>query len=169
MLSSAAHSISPRARSLVLMKSCHLPFQPRFRSHSFVHGSDLETIEGEKQRNLEKKQQLTSTTHEVHAPGWNGYVASASEVHVKFIALFQADEEGPPTSELASKTVKYILERHGENTCSREEATYEKDEVQGPLKGSTTGTVDESFVKETLRKRTNNMTISEEDIAETYD
>jgi hypothetical protein len=32
---------------------------------------------------MEKKQHLTSTTHEEQAPGWNEYLASSSEAHIK--------------------------------------------------------------------------------------
>ena len=44
-----------------------------------MHENDPAVLEREKHLNLQGKQQ---STHE-HAPGWNEYLASASEAHVK--------------------------------------------------------------------------------------
>lgn len=42
----------------------------------------LQVLEKEKHRNLSRTQHETSTPHK-HAPGWNEYIASASEANVK--------------------------------------------------------------------------------------
>ncbi|KIJ52557.1 hypothetical protein M422DRAFT_65004 [Sphaerobolus stellatus SS14] len=129
-------SRSLASRSLHAARFGPLSFH-RFNSQSAMHGGDPETLEREKRRNLEKKQHLTSTPHE-GAPGWNEYLASQSEAFVK------ADRhvaDGPPSSDLAERTVKHVKERHVQSSGlgSREEAKYERDEVEGPLKTSATG------------------------------
>ncbi|KAH9838323.1 uncharacterized protein C8Q71DRAFT_750484, partial [Rhodofomes roseus] len=48
-----------------------------------MHEHDPDTIEKEKHRNLTGKQHKTSAPHEKTAPGWNEYLASASEAAVK--------------------------------------------------------------------------------------
>jgi hypothetical protein len=63
------------------------------------------------------------------------------------------------------ETVKHVHKRHGSIKNSGEEAMYDRDEVQGPLRGSTTGTVDELDVKEKLRENKTNMTTSERDVS----
>ena len=47
-----------------------------------MHDNDPEILELEKKRNLSKQQHKTSTPH-AHAPGWNEYLASASEASIK--------------------------------------------------------------------------------------
>ncbi|TCD70236.1 hypothetical protein EIP91_004417 [Steccherinum ochraceum] len=120
---------------------------PRYYS-STVHGNDPEVLEQEKQRNLRNEQHKTSTPVR-NAPGWNEYLASASEAAIK------ADRGDTEPHELAEHTVKHMKERHhtvetttttpGEGSSSKSEtvneervdareASYEKDEVGGPLK-----------------------------------
>ncbi|KAL6302505.1 hypothetical protein BKA93DRAFT_736672 [Sparassis latifolia] len=113
---------------------------------STTNDNDPEVLELEKQRNLSKSQHKTSTTVE-NAPGWNEYLASASEAAVK------ADRSEIPTSELEQRTIEHIRNRHhsehtssassktellsnGEGTIESREATYERDEISGPLKGA---------------------------------
>lgn len=43
----------------------------------------LQLLEREKHRNLTQSQHKTSTPHKKDAPGWNEYLASASEANVK--------------------------------------------------------------------------------------
>ncbi|KZS92332.1 hypothetical protein SISNIDRAFT_550367 [Sistotremastrum niveocremeum HHB9708] len=83
---------------------------------STVHENDPETLEREKARNLAKEQHHTSTPHE-HAPGWNEYLASSSEAHVK------ADKSEGTAEELQTRTVEHIKKRHHEDN----------DNVKGPL------------------------------------
>ena len=93
---------------------------------SFDH---LQVLEREKQKNLSDKQHKSSAPHE-HAPGWNELLASASEANVK------ADKAVGVTPEiLAKRTIEHIKERHhAEDSTVGVEATYEKEEVDGPLK-----------------------------------
>ncbi|KAF8591075.1 hypothetical protein K439DRAFT_1380993, partial [Ramaria rubella] len=128
---------------------------------SAVHDGNPEILEVEKRRNLEKKQHLTSTTHEEHAPGWNEYLASASEAHIK---ADRHGQDGPPTIELTERTIKHVKDRHnGEERIhsSREEASYERDEVLGPLKNSSAGTVEE-LTHEDKKRNKHETTLSEE-------
>ncbi|KAF7797326.1 hypothetical protein EIP86_008521 [Pleurotus ostreatoroseus] len=102
------------------------------RYSSTVHDNDPETLEKEKHRNLNKEQHKTSTT--IHnAPGWNEYLASASEAAVK------ADRAEITPEQLAAQTVQHVRERHhGNGTEERVdayEASYERDETTGPLRG----------------------------------
>ncbi|KAI0766781.1 hypothetical protein BC629DRAFT_1292894 [Irpex lacteus] len=121
-------AVVPITRSAVIGK----------RYSSTVHENDPETIEIEKQRNLRKEQHKTSTPIK-NAPGWNNYLASASEAAIK------ADRSDHNPEELATETVQHIKERHhsappkglnGEERVDAYEASYERDETTGPLKNS---------------------------------
>ena len=110
----------------------------------------MQVLELEKQRNLRKEQHKTSAP--IHnAPGWNQYLASASEAAIKVrsrrvsywapivIALYQADRSDSTPEELATETVKHIKARHHGATNNHDdrldalEAGYERDETMGPL------------------------------------
>ncbi|KAF9648699.1 hypothetical protein BDM02DRAFT_3115023 [Thelephora ganbajun] len=124
MLSLSSRSILKR--SLVTQRGA-----ARFYSStSTVHDNDPEVLEVEKQRNLTNRQRATSTPVS-EAPGWNEYLATASEAHVK------ADKSKDSLVTLVSKTVEYVQSRYSpdERVGSRE-AMYERDSVEGPL-GST--------------------------------
>lgn len=56
---------------------------------STIHNNDPDTLELEKQRNLARKQHLTSTPIS-EAPGWNEHLASSSEAHVKVGNVWQS-------------------------------------------------------------------------------
>ncbi|PCH34298.1 hypothetical protein WOLCODRAFT_160764 [Wolfiporia cocos MD-104 SS10] len=131
---------------------------PRFYASS-THENDPHLLETEKRRNLTGQQHKTSTTME-HAPGWNEYLASASEAAVK------ADGSDGTLEELQHRTVKHIKDRHHSNespiASPREQATntkrmadgegfqavYERDEVSGPLSGA----VGTEYVEEHIEK-----------------
>ncbi|KAF8151845.1 hypothetical protein K438DRAFT_1457357, partial [Mycena galopus ATCC 62051] len=66
---------------------------------STMHDNDPETLEREKDRNLEGQQDESSTPHK-HAPGWNEPLASSSEASVK------ADQATGSPSELQKTTVE---------------------------------------------------------------
>ncbi|KAI0342752.1 hypothetical protein BDW22DRAFT_149138 [Trametopsis cervina] len=135
MYSIAARSVARRAvvapvtRSTVLVN----------HYSSSVHGNDPEVIETEKQRNLRGEQHKTSTPIK-NAPGWNQYLASQSEAAVK------ADRSDHSPEELATQTVQHIKDRHhtehsagkleGEERVDAYEASYERDDLTGPLKNS---------------------------------
>ncbi|KAJ3814088.1 hypothetical protein F5876DRAFT_33715 [Lentinula aff. lateritia] len=113
-------------------------------SMSTMHDNDPDVLDTEKKRNLSKTQHGTSTPHE-HAPGWNEYLASASEAHVK------ADRSTASPSELADKTIKYIHERHSpENAVQPTEASFSRDAVDGPL-GQAEG--HDEVVEKTVEKK----------------
>lgn len=85
-------------------------------------------------RNLSGKQHKTSSTHE-YAPGWNEYLATNSEAAVK------ADKDGSESPDVLQKrSVEHIMARHHEDdvTAGSMEAEYERDEVEGPLRGAST-------------------------------
>ncbi|KAI0696245.1 hypothetical protein BC835DRAFT_874815 [Cytidiella melzeri] len=115
--------VVPVARTSVIAK----------RHSSTMHDNDPEVIEREKQRNLSKEQHKTSTPIK-NAPGWNHYLASASEAAVK------ADRSDHTPEQLATETVQHIKERHevkkpnGEERVDAYEASYERDDLSGPLK-----------------------------------
>ncbi|KAK7690742.1 hypothetical protein QCA50_005841 [Cerrena zonata] len=118
------------------------------RYSSTMHDNDPEVLEVEKQRNLKKEQHKTSTPIR-NAPNWNEHLASASEAAVK------ADRSDDTPGELLETTIRYVKKRHhtetetaptgkaggksyaSEERFGAEEATYEKEEISGPLrKGS---------------------------------
>lgn len=127
------------------------------RYSSTMHENDPEVLEVEKQRNLSKQQHKTSTPIK-NAPGWNQYLASASEAAVK------ADRSDHSIHDLQEETVQHVKQRHGhgdspmpepsdippksgidtnskgalsgEERVDAYEATYESDELTGPLKHS---------------------------------
>ncbi|KAF9446819.1 hypothetical protein P691DRAFT_732506 [Macrolepiota fuliginosa MF-IS2] len=103
----------------------------RYNSTSTVHDNDPELLAQEKHRNLSQSQSKTSTPHE-HAPGWNEYLASASEANVK------ADKAPGSPQELQSKTIEYVKARHfdSEGTETNTTAYYTHDTVTGPLSGA---------------------------------
>ncbi|KAF7369335.1 hypothetical protein MVEN_00261800 [Mycena venus] len=69
------------------------------RFSSTMHDNDPATLEKEKHRNLQGKQDKNSTPHE-HAPGWNEPLASASEASVK------ADQATGSPDDLQKRTVE---------------------------------------------------------------
>jgi len=115
-----------------------------------MHENDPDTLEKEKRRNLEGKHHHSSSMHAEHAPGWNEYLASESEAVVKAQRSSDAGHSDP--NKLVEDTISHVKKRHhGEETpivqikseteqlLTRDngetaEATYEKDEVTGPLK-----------------------------------
>lgn len=89
----------------------------------------LQVLESEKQKNLTGQQHKTSAPHE-HAPGWNEYLASASEAAVK------ADGSNISPDLLAKHTVERVKARHhADDAPDKMEAVYEREEVEGPIKG----------------------------------
>ena len=65
-------------------------------------------------------------------------------------------QDGPPTTELTERTLRHLkLRHHGGNRTksSREEASYERDEVQGPLRDSTTGATDDVSFDEKFKDK----------------
>ena len=91
----------------------------------------LQVLEQKKAKNLSGKQGKGSAPHE-HAPGWNEYLASDSEANVK------ADKaEGSPET-MQRRSVEHIKARHHADdvTAGTVEASYERDEVEGPLKSA---------------------------------
>ncbi|KAJ6576550.1 hypothetical protein DFH09DRAFT_1078139 [Mycena vulgaris] len=107
------------------------------RHTSTMHDNDPEVLGTEKDRNLAGTQYKTSTPHK-HAPGWNEHLASASEASVK------ADQSTGSLGDLQKTTVEYIQSRH-----SPDEATYLRDEVNGPLSSALS---DESHPQVLVRK-----------------
>ncbi|KAJ7274329.1 hypothetical protein B0H12DRAFT_1088162 [Mycena haematopus] len=102
-----------------------------------MHDNDPEILETEKIRNLAGTQYKTSTPHK-HAPGWNEHLASASEASVK------ADKDTGSPGDLQKTTVEYIQARH-----SPDEATYLRDQVDGPLSSAQS---DEVLVRKTIHE-----------------
>ncbi|KAH8118011.1 hypothetical protein DFH11DRAFT_1723990 [Phellopilus nigrolimitatus] len=97
-----------------------------------MHDNNPEILETEKQKNLSGRQQKGSAPHD-EAPGWNEYLASASEAAVK---ADKSTLEAP--DEMAKRSVEHIRNRHhhDDGTHVTIEADYEKDEVEGPLRKS---------------------------------
>ncbi|OBZ72135.1 hypothetical protein A0H81_07656 [Grifola frondosa] len=100
------------------------------------------------------------------APGWNQYLASASEANVK------ADRANVSLADLQASTVKHVKERHHSeasnepgvdtehmdngNTIESQEAVYERDEISGPLAGAGStsgGEFTETFESEVIKKK----------------
>ncbi|KAG6334140.1 hypothetical protein ID866_4947 [Astraeus odoratus] len=123
--------------------------------HSTVHDNDAELLEREKRRNLSGAQHKTSSTIE-DAPGWNEYLASASEAHVKVCCTrtppvvmvddvsdedLQADRSNTSINDLQEKTVKHIYARHhpDDDRPGATGAMYVRDEVAGPLGSAQVG------------------------------
>ncbi|KAL5531115.1 hypothetical protein ACEPAG_3991 [Sanghuangporus baumii] len=108
---------------------------------STVHDNDPDTLEREKRKNLSGKQHKTSSPHE-HAPGWNEYLASASEAAVK--ADGDRSDGGPEG--LQKKTTEHIRARYeadeDDSTDGNTQAgqEFQKETVRGPL-GSAKGNV----------------------------
>ncbi|KAI0649490.1 hypothetical protein C8Q79DRAFT_950812 [Trametes meyenii] len=152
-MASIVPSVSRNAfkRALVRPSTSALTAAPRFYS-STMHDNDPEVPEEEKRRNLSKLQHETSTPIPDQAPGWNQYLASASEAAIK------ADQSTGTPLELQERTVKYVKERHhrGDSSATSQspvepgvstshmkhdgptdpEAPYSRDEIDGPLKSA---------------------------------
>ncbi|KAJ3555749.1 hypothetical protein NM688_g2400 [Phlebia brevispora] len=124
------------------------PFSLSYTKHT--RRFDQHTLEKEKQRNLKKEQHKTSTPIR-NAPGWNEYLASASEAAIK------ADRSDFTPEEMASETLKHVKSRHENNNEERVdayEASYERDETTGPLGDAAhKGTVEEVKVKERVSQK----------------
>ncbi|OSC97736.1 hypothetical protein PYCCODRAFT_1439975 [Trametes coccinea BRFM310] len=153
-MSSIIYTASRNAfkRAVARPSTSALSATPRFYS-STMHDNDPEVLEQEKMRNLSKQQHKTSTPLE-DAPGWNEHLASASEAAVK------ADQFAGSPKDLQDKTIKYVKDRHHSNesattkeapphepgistshmrhngTSNAEEAPYQRDEIDGPLKNA---------------------------------
>ncbi|KAI0091200.1 hypothetical protein BDY19DRAFT_1046901 [Irpex rosettiformis] len=120
-------AVAPVSRTLIVGK----------RFTSTVNENDPEVIDLEKQRNLRGEQHETSTPIK-NAPGWNEYLASASEAAVKA----DRSELNLNPEQLAAETVHHIKDRHhsqvvnGEERLDAYEASYERDDLDGPLNAS---------------------------------
>jgi len=122
---------------------------------SHVANNDPEVLEREKHRSLHQKHDDSTQPHKDHAPGWIEELASVSEANVK---ADQAKYSSP--EELQKVTTEYIKKRHhaddstivgAADTVSSAlhkaadkvsqvaheaaagSASYEKDQVEGPL------------------------------------
>ncbi|KAL5486059.1 hypothetical protein ACEPAI_7103 [Sanghuangporus weigelae] len=147
-LARRAAAVAATPRSVVSTSRAGIMSQLRFSST--VHDNDPDVLETEKAKNLSGKQHKSSTWDD-NAPGWNEYLATASEAAVK------ADRtEGSPEV-LQRKSIEHIRERHHADdiTSGKVEAEYERDEVEGPLKdafGTVTETIEETV--ETIKTKT---------------
>ncbi|KAG9124913.1 hypothetical protein FRC07_009745 [Ceratobasidium sp. 392] len=88
---------------------------------------DPETIEREKHKNLQGKQESTQK----HAPGWNEVLATHAEANVK------ADKATGTPEEMASSTIDYLKKQHPDSVTDQirehTNSPYLKDTIQGPL------------------------------------
>ncbi|KAI0303776.1 hypothetical protein B0F90DRAFT_1708970 [Multifurca ochricompacta] len=111
----------------------------RAYSTSSVHDNDPEVLEREKRRNLTRQPYQTSSPLD-HSPGWNEHLATTSEANIK------ADQDASSSHDLASRTVAHIKAKDSleENHLASPNASYDRDEVSGPLRSApgTTGVVD---------------------------
>ncbi|KAF8656254.1 hypothetical protein AX16_002690 [Volvariella volvacea WC 439] len=139
----------------------------RYSSTSTMHDNDPELLETEKQRNLSGKQHKTSAPLS-DAPGWNEYLASASEAGVKA----DRHQGAKDVSELQATTVEYIKSRHTPDERTEPTvASYVREEVEGPLSGRGRQDPEETVYEETTVKSTRKVfdlkehpTPSEEDV-----
>ncbi|KIJ66892.1 hypothetical protein HYDPIDRAFT_26307 [Hydnomerulius pinastri MD-312] len=98
-----------------------------------MHDNDAQLLEREKRRNLSGGQHRTSTPID-NAPGWNEHLASTSEAHVK------ADRSTASIHDMQRNTVDYIHARHSpDERLGPREASYVRDEVNGPLGSARVG------------------------------
>ncbi|KZT73055.1 hypothetical protein DAEQUDRAFT_762415 [Daedalea quercina L-15889] len=153
MSATVFNAVRAAARRIPVVPKPSTAAAPRFYSSS-MHDHDPDTLETEKRRNLTGKQHKTSTPHEEHAPGWNEYLASASEAAVK---ADQAPSLGGPAA-MQERTVTRIKHRYEEEESTEPEsaeksratqeqgmntsrmghgetvhAVYEREEIDGPL------------------------------------
>ncbi|KAG8717664.1 hypothetical protein FRC08_006984 [Ceratobasidium sp. 394] len=88
---------------------------------------DPETIEREKLKNLQGKQESTQK----HAPGWNEVLATHAEANVK------ADKATGTPEEMTSTTIQYLKKQHPDSLTDQirehTNAPYLKDTIEGPL------------------------------------
>lgn len=114
-------SVTNRASGALRLQSTRL--------YSTMHDNDPEVLEREKQRTLSGEHR--KTPHLDGAPGWNEHLASSSEAFVK------ADKHANSSiDEMQRKTVDYVHTRHApDERLSGREASYLRDEVDGPLAG----------------------------------
>ncbi|KAI1797097.1 hypothetical protein LXA43DRAFT_1089615 [Ganoderma leucocontextum] len=147
---------------------------------STMSDNDPELLEKEKQRNLSKQQHKTSTPIPDRAPGWNEALATSSEAAVKarlsstppflLLTMLLADHNSGNPLELQERTVAYIKRRHHEsesplphepgvsteamqNGEAPTEASYSRDEIDGPLKTAPGTIVEELEYKEDVITR----------------
>ncbi|PIL35299.1 hypothetical protein GSI_02024 [Ganoderma sinense ZZ0214-1] len=130
-----------------------------------VSNNDPELLERERQRNLSKEQPETSTPVS-GAPGWNEALATSSEAAVK------ADHNGGNPMELQERTVAFIKrQQHHDSDGSQApyepevttewmmngeastQASYQRDEIDGPLKTAHGTVVEEVEYTEDVRRR----------------
>lgn len=111
----------------------------------YILNAFTQVLEEEKQRNLKKIQHETSTPHK-HAPGWNEYLASASEAAVKvcspctvegivWLLFLQADKSETSFHELQTETVEHVKKRHSK----RDSVKPDPDQVPPTPKGAISG------------------------------
>ncbi|KIM84102.1 hypothetical protein PILCRDRAFT_818404 [Piloderma croceum F 1598] len=100
------------------------------RLYSTMHDNDPEVLEREKRRTLSGEHR--KTPHMDGVPGWNEHLASSAEASVK------ADKYATGSvDEMQRKTVDYVHTRHSpDERLGGREATYQRDEVSGPLSGT---------------------------------
>ncbi|KIK99982.1 hypothetical protein PAXRUDRAFT_822166, partial [Paxillus rubicundulus Ve08.2h10] len=125
--------LPPTATRIALMRGSQISWlTARYCSttrpySSTMHDNDPELLEREKRRNLSNDQHGKSTPID-NAPGWNESLATASEAFVK------ADRTTTSIRDLQEKTANYVQSRHDPNDrLETREATYLRDEVDGPL------------------------------------
>jgi len=131
---------------------------------SHMNDNDPDTIEREKKKNLSGGDH-SSSPHKSHAPGWSEALASVSEAFVK---ADQAPVESP--EELTRTTIEYVKKQHHSNAHaddysssqtaslvstvtgegSHERASYEREELEGPLAGKTS-TIERDEVRGPLK------------------
>jgi len=119
------------------------------RLYSTMHDNDPEVLEREKQRTLSGEHH--KTPHIKGAPGWNELLASASEAYVK------ADKyDHGSVDEMQRQTVDYVHSRHSpDERVAPREATYQRDEVSGPLSGKyEVSSENNDGRRKTLKKKT---------------
>ncbi|KAI0311133.1 hypothetical protein OF83DRAFT_1069318 [Amylostereum chailletii] len=106
-----------------------------------------QVLDREKRRSLNKQPYQTSSPMD-HAPGWNETLATSSEAHVK------ADKATSVTTEdLVAQTVKHVNAKHSsDERMDSENAMYDRDEVEGPLRTATKET--HTVVEEKVEKVT---------------
>ncbi|KAI0041174.1 hypothetical protein FA95DRAFT_1501821 [Auriscalpium vulgare] len=97
---------------------------------STMHDNDPEVLDREKRRSLARHGYQTSSPID-HAPGWNEHLASSSEAYVK------ADQDLSNPAELAKRTAAHMTAKHSsEERMESSSASYDRDEVGGPLKSA---------------------------------
>ncbi|TFY66803.1 hypothetical protein EVG20_g4280 [Dentipellis fragilis] len=111
---------------------------PRFegqssRCYSSNHNNDPEILEREKRRSLSGHPYQQSAPNE-DAPGWNESLATDAEADVK------ADRSSASMDDLVDRTVSHLKAKHSsEERLEASEALSDRDEINGPLRGASSG------------------------------